>query len=112
MAADGVYHLAQGRPQMLRFVAYHGDAQRDQLAVILILHFGDGDVKTVPQSILDALHHLPFILERTRLPDDHAYFQRTDEHGHFIWSPSPRYSGERGEIRAYVAPVRRDTPRS
>src|SRR5262245_33495750 len=80
MTPQGFDNLLQRRAHVVALVAHHSNAEHGHLPVVLSIDFGHGDVKTVPQPILDAPHHLALVLQAPRLPQEQPHAERTDDH--------------------------------
>ena len=63
VGAKGAFDLFEGSTYMMDLVANHGDAEHNQLAVILGFHLSDRHVPCVTEAVLDALDHLPLVLQ-------------------------------------------------
>src|SRR5262249_6173846 len=80
MHAQGLHNLPQGCLHVVRLVADHGHAQYGQLAVVLLLHLRHGHVEAIADAVLDALHHLPLVLEAAGFADQQANAEGADDH--------------------------------
>lgn len=65
----------------MSFRSSHGKTQHHQLALILGIDFGRGDIEAIPEPIQDAADDLPLVLQTAGLPQQQANPERTDEHG-------------------------------
>ena len=71
---------AQGLLQMRLIIGKSDDADLRALPGVLIIQFGDGDIKTRAEAFFQAAQHLSFVFERPRVGDVDFQSQETDRH--------------------------------
>src|SRR5262249_4911572 len=80
MHPQRLHDLAQGCLHVVRLVADHGHAQHGTLTIVLFLDVRHRDVEAVADAVLDALDHLPLVLEAAGFADQQANAESADDH--------------------------------
>jgi len=81
MATKDFHDSIQITGNLPRIISDHGNPQDRQLAMIVGVDFSYGGIESIPNSILDAVEHAPFIFEISRFPDQQSHAKRADNHG-------------------------------
>src|SRR5262245_8812487 len=73
---DFIKHTAY----VVSFITHHCDPEDHKLPVVQRLYLRYRNIEAMAQPILNAAHHLPLVLETTRLPQQESHAQRADYH--------------------------------
>src|SRR5262249_5432409 len=121
VAAQGLHDLAEGSAYVVGLGAHHGHSQNGQLTVILRFNLRNRDVESVPQPILDAAHHLTFILETPGFTHQQPDAEGTNQHNCRLQMVDCKLhsppicnlqSTTCNSFTGFAAPVQRGTPES
>ena len=80
--ADHVQHMVHCLVEVGFIVAYRSYCERSLLPEIIIVNFSNGDIKLVPDSILQAANRVPLGFQGTAFGN--MYFYRTNSDKHML----------------------------
>jgi hypothetical protein len=80
MHAKSFHDRIKSGTNMPRFVAYHRQAENDELSMVQGFNLRNRNIELVVQAIFDAANHLPLVFQSPRLAHQKPHLQSSNMH--------------------------------